>query len=151
MFQFLSIGQIRQSPLSQAAVVLLLCIGVCIGGRLTSLLGIADVSPYFYWLLCTSFLLFFIVFNSTYGTRSENILNYAKQSLYAFVALLLGTNYLAKFASGLAIRDSKGFAWLYVVLIVCYITFFSITLILKQLWEFFENENKEKLKKDGLE
>ncbi|MEY4927296.1 MAG: hypothetical protein RI894_1732 [Bacteroidota bacterium] len=148
---FFSIEQLRKSPLSQAAAVFLLCVCTCLGGRLFSAMGFGAVSPYFYWLLCTSFLLVFIILNTTQGTRSNDILNYAKQSLYGFVGLLMATNYLAKLASGVAIRDSNGFAWLYVVLIVCYITFFCITLILKQLWDFFEAESKEKLKKDGLD
>ena len=149
MLQILSIEQIRQSPISQGIFSILLCVVVCLCAFLLNLSGIYAVSPYFYWMVCTAVLLLFIIFNTTFGIRSNEILNYAKHSLYSFVGLLLATNYLAKFTSGLTIRDTKGFAWLYVVLIGSYLAFFSITLILKQLWTFFEYENDAKLKKDG--
>ncbi len=149
MLSFFSIEQVRQSPISQAIFGLLLCITVCVGAFLLNFTGVFVASTHFYWLFCTTILLVFIIVNTSYGTRANDILTYAKHSLYSFVGLMLTTNYLAKFASGVAIRDTKGFAWLYVVLIVCYLTFFSITLILKQLWSFFEKENDTKLRKDG--
>ncbi len=149
MLNFFSIEQVRQSPISQAVFGLFLCIVVSAGAFLLNLGGIIAVTSHFYWLFCTTILLVFIIVNTSYGTRANDIISYAKHSLYSFVGLMLSTNYLAKFASGVAIRDTKGFAWLYVVLIVCYLTFFSITLILKQLWSFFEKENDVKLRKDG--
>lgn len=147
MFNIFSFEQFRASPLSQGFFVLLFAIIVCVGARGLAAANIVVVTPYFYWMVCTALVLVFIIFNTTFGARSGDILSYVKFSFYSFFALLLSTNYLAKFTSGLAIRDTQGFAWLYVVLVVSYLAFFSITLIMKQLWKFFEDENDRNIQK----
>ena len=149
MFSYLSIAQARSRPIAQALYCLVFCIFALGALKIGSSMG-WQVLPAYYWGVCVTCVLVYIILSGTFGTRVADIRRYWLHSVYSFVGLLVVSNLLAAQFSGVAMRQSGGFAWLYCVLIIFYLSFLSITTMIKQLWTFFEEENDRKLKKDGM-
>jgi hypothetical protein len=143
-----NIVEIPQKPIFQALICAVL---TAIAFIILKIIGASQtIDPNLYWILGGTSILLFTVLNTTYGTRADNMKQYWFHSVYSFIALFLFSLYAPKFLSGISIGESPSFGKIYIVLVFCYFLFFSMTMIIKRLWLFFEAENDAKLRKDGM-
>ena len=143
-----NIVEIPQKPIFQALICAVLALITFVIIKIVSVNQTID--PNLYWTLGGTTILLYTVLNTTYGTRADNMKQYWFHSVYSFIALFLFSLYTPKILSGISIGESKSFGKIYIVLVFCYFLFFSMTMIIKRLWIFFEAENDAKLKKDGM-
>ena len=144
----MTITEIPQKPIFQAAIAAVLCIIAYIILKITALNMPIDNN--LYWIIGATGILLYTVLNTTYGARADDMRQYWFHSIYSFIVLFLFSLYTPKFLSGIGIGESKSFGKIYIVLVFCYLLFFSMTMIIKRLWLFFEAENDAKLRKDGM-
>lgn len=92
-------------------------------------------------------MLVFIIFNAILGVVAVDFKKYWLQSFYSFTALTTVVSLLAWLFSGVSLRDSGGFGWIYFVLVFCFILFTGIIATMRFIWEFFDAEGKKELRK----
>lgn len=144
----MSITDIPQKPIFQALIAAILCTVAYSALKIVSLN--APIDPNHYWVTGATGILIYTVLNTTYGSRADDMKQYWFHSIYSFIILFLFSLYTPKFLSGIALGETKSFGKIYIVLVFCYLLFFSMTMVIKRLWLFFEAENDAKLRKDGL-
>jgi hypothetical protein len=144
----LNIADIPQKPIFQALIAATLCTIAYIALKITALS--APIDNNLYWITGATGILLYTVLNTTYGARADDMKQYWFHSIYSFIVLFLFSLYTPKFLSGISLSESKSFGKIYIVLVFCYLLFFSMTMVIKRLWIFFEAENDAKLRKDGM-
>jgi hypothetical protein len=140
--------QVPKKPYFQAAAAALICLTAGLVLKIVS--NSTAVHSDGFWIIGASCLLFFTLLNTSFGMRADDMRIYWVQSIASFAGLILFSMYSAKLLSGVSIGQTKVFTKIYIVLIFCHLLFFSITMIIKRLWAFFESENEQKLRRDGL-
>jgi hypothetical protein len=99
-----------------------------------------QVSAKFYWLTCTSLMLFYSVFNSIGSLISGNLNEYWGKSMYSFGALAVAAGYTAYFFSGINIFEAGSYSWLFKVVFFVYLVFMSMVRSMKIIVEFAQKE-----------
>lgn len=97
-------------------------------------------SETFPWLVATSFLLFFAIFNAVCSLTAKSINKYWGRSITAFL-ILAGLGIVTAWGiSGVSIDDAGSYRWLYFVLGVSYLVFLSMLGFMKNIVEFAQRE-----------
>lgn len=95
----------------------------------------ADSQSNMPWVFVLAMTLFYALFNSIFGLKSQKPVRYFGHSIYSYVGLLVVGSLLAWLFSGLTIDEAGSFRWLYVVLTFGYIIFIVISRLMKQIVE----------------
>lgn len=137
------IDPLYQAAGSLAAVFVFILIGTAVGAGTEDL-----VSSRWPWLCAASFLLFFALFNAIMSATSKDLVKYWGRSIYAFLALAVGSGLLAWGFSGLSIGQAGSYKWIFFVITFGYLVFLSMIAFMKQIVEFAQKEewNKPKLR-----
>ena len=133
----------RFTPFIQAAIALVLSLVFNAIAYVAYISHLVHVEREVFWVFSTAFVLLFIVFNTTVGMAINNSRNYFRDSLYSFVAMIAVSNGLAYLLSGVSVyRVSGSFAWIYLVLIICYLCLVAITGLIRALFQFMAREHE---------
>ena len=107
---------------------------------LFSAAGSAAASDTFPWLVSTSFLLFFAIFNAICSLTAKSINKYWGQSITAFL-VLGGLGILTAWGiSGVTIDEAGSYRWLYFVLGFTYLVFLCMLAFMKNIVDFAQRE-----------
>jgi hypothetical protein len=99
-----------------------------------------QVTPKFYWLTCTAFMLFYSVFNSIGSLATDNLNEYWGKSMYSFAALAVISGTTAYLFSGITIFEAGSYSWLFKVVFFVYLVFMSLVRSMKLIVEFAQRE-----------
>lgn len=102
-----------------------------------------EMDPLFPWLVATSFLLFFAMFNSVLSLASEDSNKYWTWSLFSYIGLALVSGGLAYLFSSTSINDARSYKWIYVVLTFGYLVFLSMVGFMRRVVDFAQREEWE--------
>ncbi len=105
-------------------------------------IGIAADNANSPWILTTSLILFYTIFNSIISIKAESLLKYWSRSIMIFIALLVGGGFLAYLVSGVTIDEAGSFRWLYVVLTMGYLIFLAIVQSMKRIVDIAIQQDK---------
>jgi len=135
-----SIFEKKIDPLYQAGGVLVAVLVFDILGSAVSA-GTEDVvSNRWPWLCAASFLLLFALFNAILSAASGNLMKYWGRSIYAFMALAVGSGLLAWGFSGIPIGEAGSYKWIFFVITFGYLVFLSMIAFMKKIVEFAQKE-----------
>ena len=143
-----SIFETKIDPLMQAGGTLAAVLVFDVFGTL-ALSGEGDnviVGGKWAWLTAASFLLFFALFNAIMSASADNLMKYWGRSIYAFIAVAVGSGLLAWAFSGLPIGEAGSYKWIFFVVTFGYLVFLSMIAFMKQIVEFAQKEEWTKPK-----
>jgi hypothetical protein len=103
-----------------------------------------DLEKLDYWIIASSYLLFFTLLNSVFSFNSESASKYYAQSVFTFIAVAVLGGYSAYLFSGIALSDASSFSWIYRVLTVIFIVFLTIVNVIRKIVELAKNQNHDK-------
>ena len=127
------------SPFSQAAVVAGFSAFCIIVSKLVEVSGV-EVEANFAWLLASTFIMFFALFNSVISLSAKDSEVYYRKSLLSFAGLMGITGALAWFCSGNSLGNAETYQWIFIVLGVVYVVFLSMMGFMKRIVEFAQRE-----------
>ncbi len=130
----------KVNPAIQALIVLGVILLVQLIGFACKKSGIFEMDPLFPWLVATSFLLCFAMFNSVLSLASEDSNKYWTWSIFSYVGLALISGTLAYLFSSTSINDARTYKWIYVVLTFGYLVFLSIVGLIRRVVDFAQSE-----------
>lgn len=131
------------NPAIQALIVLGVILIVQLGGFLCKKAEIMEMDPLFAWLVATSFLLVFALFNSVLSLSSNDSNKYWTWSIFSYIGLALISGSLAYLFSSTSINDARSYKWIYVVLTFGYLVFHSLVGFMRRVVEFAQREEWE--------
>lgn len=137
-----SIFEKNISPLIQAASVIALAIVAMSLWKLGSQLGV-ETKQRTPWLISSSLMLFFGLFNSVFSLASKNRFTYWRNSLYAYVLLGIIGGLLAWAFSGLTINEAGAFKWMYFIFTFSFIVFLTIINLMRKIVEIAQKQDKK--------
>lgn len=85
------------------------------------------------WIVSTAMILFYVILNSVVALRIEPILPYWRNSIFSYVGLLVIAYGWSFLLSGKHIDDVGSFRWLWFVLTLVYLVFFTIARSMKRI------------------
>lgn len=136
------------TPYKQAGIVLALALFFMLGNKLLQIIGVADPNPEKIWIMAATFGLFFSVGNCVFSLNTkEKAEKYWTQSILIFLltmAVLVGAAFLI---SGMNINETGSFQWIFVVVIISYFVFSTITRMIKGIVDFAQKEEWNQPKK----
>ena len=135
------------NPALQAAIVLGVILLVQGVGYIFKITAIPDMDPLFPWLVATSFLLVFAMFNSVLSLSSDDSNKYWTWSLFSYIGLAFISGGLAYLFSQVSIHDARSYKWIYVVLTFGYLVFLSMVGFMRRVVEFAQREEWEQPKR----
>jgi hypothetical protein len=97
------------------------------------------------WIVSTSMVLCFVIMNSLIALRIENVLPYWSRSVMFYLGLLIFGYGWSLLLSGKHIDDVGSFRWLWFVLTMVYMVFFTIARSVKRVVDI-ANKQDEKLR-----
>jgi hypothetical protein len=124
---------IKDKPFYQAAV----CLGLSV--LLILLIGLIHwISPdtigaMEIWTSVTGMFLFYILFNIVLGFSQRRALNYYRDSVYGYIALLAISILLAQWVTGSPLMQAKTYAWIIWVFTFVYILFMAIQGLIRKI------------------
>ncbi len=100
-------------------------------------------APIFPWLASSAFLLLFTVFNNGMSIFAGNYAAYARQSLWSFIALLLGLGGFSYLLSGQSIYDVPTFKIIYTVFVIAHFTLMALCVTIRRAVAFFISRDRK--------
>ena len=97
----------KVNPAIQALIVLAVILLVQLAGYICKKAEIMEMDPLFPWLVATSFLLFFAMFNSVLSLASDDSNKYWTWSLFSYIGLALISGGLAYLFSSTSIKHGN--------------------------------------------
>lgn len=137
-----SLFERKLDPLIQAGVTLLLsCVVMLItyGGVSQSEDGQMDKI----WLVSSSFVLIYVIFNSILSYGTDQVNRYVPRSVIGFVLLIVLSSVVAQMLSGIAIDDAGTYKWLFVVFTMCYMVFLVIVRMMRKIIDLAQEQDKK--------
>ncbi|RMF23736.1 MAG: hypothetical protein D6765_12660 [Bacteroidetes bacterium] len=127
------------NPFFLGGVVLAGVVVVTLGGEVARSAGFT-LEPLFPWLVTTSFLMFFAIFNAVICLMSKDLERYWSRSMLAYMGLALLSGGLAHLISGYSIGEAATYKWLFVVVTFGYLIFLTIITLMRKIVEFAQRE-----------
>lgn len=135
-----SFFQNYQDPRVQVAMVYICVLFIMCLAFLVQSVDSTQVTPKFYWLTCTAFMLFYSVFNSIGSLATDNLNEYWGKSMYSFALLAVLSGVTAYGFSGITIFEAGSYSWLFKVVFFVYLVFMSLVRSMKIIVEFAQRE-----------
>jgi hypothetical protein len=85
------------------------------------------------WIVATAMILFFVILNAIVALRIEHIIPYWTSSVILYLALLAFSYGWCYLLTGKHIDDVGSFRWLWMVLTLVYLVFFTIARSMKRI------------------
>lgn len=132
------------NPFYMAATAAILCLVLMILGKLAGFEGVAGEVGEFPWMTSASIILLFVIFSSMFSLFSENISQYYKLAIPAFVALIAANSLMAYVFSGFIwINDVGSYRGIYFILIMGYLMLQLMTRFIKKIMNVAQKEDDE--------
>jgi hypothetical protein len=130
-----------EHPIRQSILLLI----VCLVGQLTLLIfHHSDGTPHLYhWIVSMSVLLLFAFFNSVYLLKTNDTGIYIRNSIYAFVMLLVGTFCMAVGFSDEIPANRMSVRWIFFMIIFSYFIFLTIAYFMRKIIEYAQRQDTE--------
>jgi len=141
-------------PARQAGLVFALSMGSLVVAIILQSAGLAEFQDHFPWTIATSFMLFFIVFNTVFSLSSPDMNKYWVRSVSCYVILAIVSAMTAYLTSSIPFGEAGTFKWLFIVFSFSYLVFLSMVRFMRNIVEFAEREDwqapkKRKRRDDG--
>lgn len=134
-------------PVRQAGLVFALSIGSLIIAKFLQLAGLSEFQEHFPWTIATSFMLFFIVFNTVFSLSSPDMNKYWIRSVSCYAVLAIVSALTAYLTSSIPFGEAGTFKWLFIVFSFSYLVFLSMVRFMRNIVEFAEREDWQAPKK----
>lgn len=134
-------------PTKQAGFVFALSVGTLVIAKIIQSAGLSEFQEYFPWTIATSFMLFFIIFNTIFSLSSPDMNKYWVRSVACYSALAIVSGGTAYLFSSIPFGEAGTFKWLFIVFSVSYLIFLSIVRFMRNIVEFAEKEDWQAPKK----
>lgn len=134
-------------PARQAGLVFALSLGALIVAKLLQSTGLSEFQDHFPWTIATSFMLFFIVFNTVFSLSSPDMNKYWVRSVSCYVVLAIVSALTAYLTSSIPFGEAGTFKWLFIVFSFSYLIFLSMVRFMRNIVEFAEREDWQAPKK----
>ena len=121
------------SPFKQGIIVFILMVSLFILLYVLRLLHVIGKDPMDIWLISSSTLLFFILFNSVVNFQYQEIMTYYRESIYTFIGLLSLIILISTLLSGVQVFDAESYYWILYVFSLVYLVFISITSLMRKI------------------
>ena len=95
------------------------------------------------WIVATAMIFFFVILNSLIALRIVNIVPYFSRSIVLYVALLVISYGWCYLLSGKHIDEVGSFRWLWFVLTITYMVFFSIARSVKRVVDIADKQDEK--------
>ena len=95
------------------------------------------------WIVATAMILCYIILNSVVALRIEPIGSYFRMSVFCYIGLLVFAYGWSWLLSGKHIDDVGTFRWLWMVLTLVYLVFFSIARSMKRIVDIAIKQDKK--------
>jgi hypothetical protein len=95
------------------------------------------------WIVATAMILSYVILNSVVAIRIEPVLPYFRNSIYCYFSLLAFAYGWSLLLTGKHIDDVGSFRWLWLVLTLVYMVFFTIARSIKQIMDFAIKQDKK--------
>lgn len=122
---------IHINPFKQLGIIVLIMFVWVGGGIGLEKAGVFKEDPLFPWLVCSSLLLFFSIFNCAFSLNSPDSNKYWLHSIIVYSLLAIGGAFFAWLVTGTTISDAKTMKWIYFVFTFGYLVFLSIVNLMK--------------------
>ena len=141
-------------PMRQAGLVFALSMGTLIIAKILQSAGLSEFQEHFPWTIATSFMLFFIVFNTVFSLSSPDMNKYWIRSISCYALLAIVSGGTAYLFSSIPFGEAGTFKWLFIVFSFSYLIFLSMVRFMRNIVEFAEQEDwqapkKRKRRDDG--
>ena len=134
-------------PTKQAGLVFALSMGTLVIAKILQSTGISEFQDHFPWTIATSFMLFFIVFNTVFSLSSPDMNKYWMRSVLCYSVLAIVSGLTAYLFSSIPFGEAGTFKWLFIVFSFSYLLFLSIVRFMRNIVEFAEREDWQAPKK----
>ena len=134
-------------PARQAVIVFGLSLGALIIGLILQSSGLSEFQDHFPWTIATSFMLFFIVFNTVFSLSSPDMNKYWIRSVSCYAVLAIVSALTAYLTSSIPFGEAGTFKWLFIVFSFSYLVFLSMVRFMRNIVEFAEREDWQAPKK----
>ncbi|MBK8501918.1 MAG: hypothetical protein IPL46_06760 [Saprospiraceae bacterium] len=130
-----------EHPIRQSIVLLI----VCLVGQLAVLVfHQSEGAPHlFHWVISMSVLLLFAFFNSVYLLKTKDARLYIRNSIYAFVILLVSTFGMAVGFSEEMSSNQMSVRWIFFTIIFSYFIFLTIAYFMRKIIEYAQRQDTE--------
>jgi len=119
-----------------------------LGNKFFQAIGVSDPNPEKIWIMAATFGLFFSVANCIFSLNvKEGAEKYWTQSMFVFVVTMAGLAGMAFIISGMDIRQTDSFQWIFMVVIISYFVFSTIIRMMKGIVDFAQREEWNQPKK----
>jgi len=136
------------NPYKQAGIILVLGLVFMLGNKFFQAIGVSDPNPEKIWIMAATFGLFFSVANCIFSLNvKEGAEKYWTQSMFVFVVTMAGLAGMAFIISGMDIRQTDSFQWIFMVVIISYFVFSTIIRMMKGIVDFAQREEWNQPKK----
>lgn len=142
----MSVFESNVSPFKQAKYTLS---GIVIFITVVKLIGFIDsnlLDKNTPWIIATSLLFVYMVFNSLFALNVEDNNTYYFHSILGFVSILIIGFFLSWLTSGVAIDEAGAFRWIFVVFTFVYIIFLLIIRSIKKIVKMAQREDHRMMK-----
>lgn len=95
------------------------------------------------WIVATAMILCYVILNSVVALRIEPIGSYFRMSVFCYIGLLIFAYAWSWLLSGKHIDDVGTFRWLWMVLTLVYLVFFSIARSMKRIVDIAIKQDKK--------
>jgi hypothetical protein len=132
-----------EKPMNQAILVLLMIVVFTLLDyslpHVNTLLEVNSGS----WIVATAMIFFFVILNSLIALRIVNIIPYWSRSVILYIGLLVISYGWCYFLSGKHIDEVGSFRWLWFVLTITYMVFFSIARSVKRVVDIADKQDEK--------
>ena len=123
-------------------ISLLACqIVLVLGAKLLGIMNVFQASERFPWMAGAAMLFVFSMFSCLLLIPAKDVSIYIKRAMYSFMGLIFFTYVVAWLFTGKMIDEVGSFKWIYLVLTVGFLLFIGITVFVRQLITFAEEED----------
>lgn len=125
--------RVVQDPVLQAAIVGVVAVIIAGLEKLANVISMIDSEPRSPWIIMTSFILFYALFNSILSLKSSRLNRYWGRGIMSFIGLCVVTIAISTAFSSLSIDEAGTFRWLFLVLAVGYLVFLTIVRLMRKI------------------
>lgn len=132
---------IHITPFVQIGIIITVMLVWVGGGIGLSKLGILAENPHFPWLVSSSMLLFFAIFNCAFSLNAPDANKYWLYSIISYVILVIVAAGFSYLVTGISIYEARSMKWIYFVFTFGYLVFLSIVNLMRIIVKIARRED----------
>lgn len=124
---------IKDKPFYQAAICLIISVTLIVLVGLMHWASPESIGQMEVWTTVTGMFLFYIIFNIVLGFSQKRSINYYRDSVYSYAALVFICVVLAQWVTGSPLLQAKTYAWIIFVFTFVYILFMAFQGLIRKI------------------